>query len=144
MLNGIALALTVFFYHPVNQYIIEKGKTKWQQVKSLDWIGVFLFAAGLVLFLLGLSFGGNKYPWFDPYPRFLLPPDSSQEICRHSCTTFNWYRDHICDRRLGSLYTESLCNLPPRGHAQLPRVYNSSWSDILGGHPVLLNIDFMA
>lgn len=81
MLNCVALALTLFFYHPVNQYITEEGKTKWQQVKSLDWIGVFLFAAGLVLFLLGLSFGGNKYPWFDPYPvsycRLTLPRKSA-------------------------------------------------------------------
>lgn len=77
ILNGLALVMVVFFYHPVNQYIIEEGKTKWQQVKSLDWIGVFLFATGLVLFLLGLSFGGTKYPWFDFCFQILLPSDWS-------------------------------------------------------------------
>ena len=54
----------VLFYHPVNQYIIEEGKTRRGQVKDLDWIGLLLFGSGLVLFLLGLSFGGTKFPWF--------------------------------------------------------------------------------
>lgn len=63
ILNFVALVLVFLCYHPTNQYIREEGKTRFQQVKALDWVGNLLFAAGLVLFLIGLSFGGNRYPW---------------------------------------------------------------------------------
>jgi hypothetical protein len=56
--------MCVLFYHPINQYITEEGKTRWKQVKSFDYIGISLFTASLVLFLLGLSFGGTTYPWY--------------------------------------------------------------------------------
>ncbi|TKA78519.1 hypothetical protein B0A55_01991 [Friedmanniomyces simplex] len=39
------------------------GKTKWQQFKELDFVGAFLFVAGLAVFLFGLNVGGNQYPW---------------------------------------------------------------------------------
>lgn len=39
------------------------GKTKWQEFKELDFVGGFLFIAGLVVFLFGLNSGGNTYPW---------------------------------------------------------------------------------
>ncbi|TVY45891.1 Trichothecene efflux pump [Lachnellula subtilissima] len=34
-----------------------------RQLKGLDWISIFLFSAGLVLFLIGLNWGGQTYPW---------------------------------------------------------------------------------
>lgn len=34
-----------------------------EQVKRMDFIGMFFFTAGLVLFLIGLGWGGNRYPW---------------------------------------------------------------------------------
>jgi hypothetical protein len=39
------------------------GKTKWQEFKELDFVGGFLFIAGLSVFLYGLNSGGNTYPW---------------------------------------------------------------------------------
>lgn len=62
--HAAAIPILLFFYHPVNQYIKEKGKTRWDQVKSLDWLGFILFTIGLCLFLIGLSFGGAKFPWY--------------------------------------------------------------------------------
>ncbi|OCK78235.1 trichothecene efflux pump [Lepidopterella palustris CBS 459.81] len=62
-LHGAAIPILMFFYHPLNQYVSEAGKSKWDQVKSLDYIGVGLFCIGLCLFLVGLSFGDTKYPW---------------------------------------------------------------------------------
>jgi MFS family permease len=59
-LDGTALLLVFFFYRPINQYIRHEGETVTQQIARLDWIGLFLLMAGLVLFLLGISFGGNK------------------------------------------------------------------------------------
>lgn len=59
-LDGTALVLVFFFYRPINQYIRHEGETVMQQIAALDWIGLLLLTAGLVLFLLGISFGGNK------------------------------------------------------------------------------------
>lgn len=39
------------------------GKTKWQELKECDFVGIFLFSAGLATFLFGLNVGGNTYPW---------------------------------------------------------------------------------
>ena len=40
-----------------------EGKTKMQQFKELDFGGILLVCAGMVLLLLGISWGGVKYPW---------------------------------------------------------------------------------
>ena len=60
----IALTLYQFFYHPptYNQLHVQ-GKTKRQQMKELDYGGLFIFVAGMVLSIVGLSWGGSTYPW---------------------------------------------------------------------------------
>lgn len=63
-LNIIAFVLVFFFYRPMNQYIKEEGKTRWDQLKETDWLGNTLFIGGVVLFLVGLSFGGTTFPWY--------------------------------------------------------------------------------
>ncbi len=64
ILNAITLVLFYFLYNPptYNQLHVA-GKTKWQAVKEIDYVGVFLFVAGCVLTLIGLSWGGQSYPW---------------------------------------------------------------------------------
>ncbi|GAB7356262.1 hypothetical protein MBLNU459_g7073t1 [Dothideomycetes sp. NU459] len=62
-INILAFVLIFFFYRPMNQYIREEGKTQWDQLKETDFIGNFAFVAGVVLFLVGLSFGGTTFPW---------------------------------------------------------------------------------
>jgi hypothetical protein len=63
-MSVIALVLYQFFYHPPTYTQLHvQGKTKRQQMKELDYGGIFLFAAGMVLFLIGLSWGGTSYPW---------------------------------------------------------------------------------
>ncbi|KAF2396251.1 trichothecene efflux pump [Trichodelitschia bisporula] len=59
-----SLALYQFCYHPpsYNQLHVH-GKTKMQMFKELDFVGIFLFIAGTVLFLIGMSWGGTTYPW---------------------------------------------------------------------------------
>jgi hypothetical protein len=39
----------------------EKAST-WKHIREIDWIGTFLLTAGLVLLMLGMSWGG-PYPW---------------------------------------------------------------------------------
>lgn len=62
-LNASATVLVFFFYKTSQKGIRDEGLTTWQSVKQLDILGFFLFLAGLVLFLLGISFGGNQFPW---------------------------------------------------------------------------------
>ncbi|KAI5458995.1 trichothecene efflux pump [Mariannaea sp. PMI_226] len=71
ILGTISLALNWFFYHPPEfSQLHVHGKTKWQMTKNLDFIGIFLYISGCVLFLIGLSWGGTRYPW-----------DSAETLC---------------------------------------------------------------
>jgi hypothetical protein len=64
IISTLSLILYQFFYHPPSyDQLHVHGKTKWQQFKELDFGGIFLFCAGIVLFLIGLSWGGQSYPW---------------------------------------------------------------------------------
>jgi Fungal trichothecene efflux pump (TRI12) len=64
IVNALATVLYVFFYHPPNCHQLHVGgKSKLQQLKTLDYVGIFLYTAGLVLFLIGLNWGGSSYPW---------------------------------------------------------------------------------
>ncbi|KAK8024611.1 trichothecene efflux pump [Apiospora rasikravindrae] len=60
----VTVALYAVFYHPPRyEQLHVRGRTKWQQVRALDFGGLFLFCAGMTLFLVGLSWGGTTYPW---------------------------------------------------------------------------------
>ncbi|KAK2747915.1 hypothetical protein FQN57_001506 [Myotisia sp. PD_48] len=61
--NGLSLLLYYFFYHPPTFNMKFGSRTQIQQVKNVDYVGILLFAAGLTLFILGLSWGGSVYPW---------------------------------------------------------------------------------
>ncbi|KAF4339409.1 trichothecene efflux pump [Fusarium beomiforme] len=63
ILSVITLALYQFLYHPPTFAQLHMGKTRMQQTKKLDWIGIPLFTTGCILFLVGLSWGGTTYPW---------------------------------------------------------------------------------
>lgn len=78
---GLAIVLLFFFYHPPKFEQLHERKTKRQLLKQLDCkskplnpmisltdilrvdIGIFLWTAGLTLFLMGISWGGAIYPW---------------------------------------------------------------------------------
>ncbi|KAJ9310837.1 hypothetical protein DTO271D3_8880 [Paecilomyces variotii] len=60
---GLSAILFALFYFPPGYDQLHKGKSRWEQVKKLDYLGLVLYSAGLVLVLLGLSWGGSSYPW---------------------------------------------------------------------------------
>lgn len=63
MWNVLALVLFVFFYFPPT-FEDKHGKDKiWKWVKRYDYLGTILFIVGMVLFLMGLTWGGTVYPW---------------------------------------------------------------------------------
>ena len=64
-INGAGLVCWVLFYFPPTFEQKHKGdiNSKMYWIKNFDYVGTFLFSAGIVVFLLGLSWGGGIYPW---------------------------------------------------------------------------------
>ncbi|CCH41176.1 putative membrane protein [Wickerhamomyces ciferrii] len=57
-IGGVAGALLFWFFNP------PKAKGTWKEkLKALDYVGTFLMTAGIVIFLLALTFGGVEYSW---------------------------------------------------------------------------------
>jgi hypothetical protein len=57
---GCAFIMQFIFYHPPTFQQLHGGKrTVMEEVKRIDFVGAFLMASGLTLFLLGVSWG-----WF--------------------------------------------------------------------------------
>jgi MFS family permease len=62
--NAASLICYCIFYHPPNFHQKHgQREKKMDFVKKFDYVGTFLYAAGLTMFLLGLSWGGTKYSW---------------------------------------------------------------------------------
>ena len=55
--------LFYLFYHPPTFEMLHSKRTLKQILKTLDLMGLVLAASGLILFLLGVSWGGQAYPW---------------------------------------------------------------------------------
>ena len=63
IISGLAIILAVVFYHPPIFEQLHTRASKRQVLKDMDYLGILLFVGGLILFLLGLSWGGQVYPW---------------------------------------------------------------------------------
>lgn len=63
ILNGVTSLLYFIFYHPPRLEEKHGKGHAWELIKNFDYVGLILFIAGLVLFILGLSSGGTLYPW---------------------------------------------------------------------------------
>ncbi|ABN68100.2 MDR transporter [Scheffersomyces stipitis CBS 6054] len=57
-IGGMAAALLIFGFHPPKP----EGNIR-QKLAKIDYSGTFLLTVGLVLVLLGLTFGGIDFPW---------------------------------------------------------------------------------
>lgn len=60
---GLSMILAFFFYHPPDFERLHTKFSKRHIMKNLDYVGILLFSAGLALFLTGLNWGGQMYPW---------------------------------------------------------------------------------
>ncbi|KAI0433868.1 fungal trichothecene efflux pump [Xylaria sp. FL1042] len=63
IVTAVATVLLFLFYHPPTFDLLHERKTKRQILAQLDYVGTFLWIAGLTLFLIGISVGGTVYPW---------------------------------------------------------------------------------
>ncbi|KAF2454145.1 fungal trichothecene efflux pump [Lineolata rhizophorae] len=55
---------TYFFYFPPTRPQRDYDKTRWQEIKELDYIGCFLYTGGVTIFLIGLTWAGSEgHPW---------------------------------------------------------------------------------
>ncbi len=61
--SGISVVLFLTCYFPPNFHMINAELTKWQEVKALDYGGLVLYFAGLILVLLGFTWAQGTYPW---------------------------------------------------------------------------------
>jgi hypothetical protein len=58
---AFVLVMQVIFYRPPSFQQLHRGnRTKMGELKRVDYVGCFLIVAGLVLLLLGVSWGGCK------------------------------------------------------------------------------------
>lgn len=62
-LNALCTASWYFFYHPPTFGMKHGRLRKIQFLKDFDYAGTVLGGLGLLLFLMGLSWGGVMYPW---------------------------------------------------------------------------------
>jgi hypothetical protein len=54
--------LTFYWPPPRPQYDFEKSR--WQEIKEIDYIGFLLYTGGLTIFLIGLTWAGTEnHPW---------------------------------------------------------------------------------
>jgi MFS family permease len=63
IVSGITVVLFFFFYHPPTYSMLHTKHSKKSILKMFDIGGLVLFTAGLVIFLIGISWGGTSYPW---------------------------------------------------------------------------------
>lgn len=63
LVDGIGLGLAALCYFPPNFRQLHPGRTKIDLLKKLDYLGITLYSCGVVLFLMGVSWGGGMYPW---------------------------------------------------------------------------------
>lgn len=64
IVDVIALAGTAFFYWPTPRPKGDFDKSRWEEFREIDFIGLFLFVGGLTTFLIGLTWGGTStHPW---------------------------------------------------------------------------------
>lgn len=64
--NTVATSCWFLFYHPPTFVMVSK-KSRMRLIKDFDYLGFILFVGGLLIFLMGLSWGGSVYPWASGY-----------------------------------------------------------------------------
>ncbi|KAL1889865.1 hypothetical protein Sste5346_008588 [Sporothrix stenoceras] len=83
---AIAAAMLLLFYRPKERPNPE-GISVMTRVLRIDWVGIFLATLGLLLFLLGLQYGGNPYPWTSARVLSMIIIGALLMVC---CVIWEW------------------------------------------------------
>jgi hypothetical protein len=60
----VGLIGTAIFYFPPSRPQHDHERSRWQQIKDLDYIGIALYTVGLTILEIGLTWGGSAgHPW---------------------------------------------------------------------------------
>ncbi len=60
----ISLVGTFVFYYPPTRPQHDFQKSRWQEIREIDYIGCLLYTGGLAVFLVGMSWAGTTdHPW---------------------------------------------------------------------------------
>lgn len=51
---GLSILFLGLFYFPPSFAQLHSRRTRWEQVKRIDWVGAVAFAAGVILLMLGI------------------------------------------------------------------------------------------
>lgn len=63
MQSFITFKATALLYWPVSRPRGDFDKSRWQQIKELDYVGILTITGGLVFLTCGLTWGGVTFPW---------------------------------------------------------------------------------
>lgn len=61
--NFVSILCWYFFYHPPTFKMLHRRTAAKDLLKRFDWIGLFLYTFSVLIFLMGLNWGGALYPW---------------------------------------------------------------------------------
>lgn len=63
-INSASFLCWFFFYHPPT-FTMKHGRNASviEYIKQFDYVGTTLYTGGLLIFMMGLSWGGSVYPW---------------------------------------------------------------------------------
>ncbi|KAL4898370.1 siderophore iron transporter [Aspergillus ambiguus] len=64
---GVALILLVICYFPPDFHMINSELTRLEELRQIDYGGLFLYAAGIVLVVMAFLWGEGTYPWRSPH-----------------------------------------------------------------------------
>lgn len=60
----LSTAGIVMFYFPPSRPQFDYDKSRWQEIKEIDYLGFLLYTAGLTILLIGLTWAGSvDHPW---------------------------------------------------------------------------------
>ncbi|KIX97078.1 uncharacterized protein Z520_07192 [Fonsecaea multimorphosa CBS 102226] len=60
---AFCLLLQFLCYRPPSFRQLHGTRTRMEELRRIDYVGIFLMVAGILLFLLGVSWGGQPLPW---------------------------------------------------------------------------------
>ncbi|KAL2353829.1 fungal trichothecene efflux pump [Cryomyces antarcticus] len=62
-INVVSVACWYFFYHPPTFKMLHRRRAANDLLLHFDWLGLCLFTGSVLIFVMGLSWGGSVYPW---------------------------------------------------------------------------------